>query len=96
MLHKDEVISVIIARIKRNKDKQFVRKELYRLLETIRLNYDLVSKHIPIIKDVQTTSFDNLLKYMVGKESADKLWDSRDEVMEAIKEINKLLKEENG
>lgn len=66
------------------------------MLETIRLNYDLVSKRIPIIKDVQTTSFDNLLKYMVGKELADKLWNSRDEVMEAIKEINKLLKEENG
>lgn len=93
-MHNSEIIPALIARIRQNNtDNVVIRSKLYNLLNDVTNKFDDVIKATPHIIDFQKMSNEEVLEHYlsVGSES---LWDSRELIMKAISEQNKLIKEE--
>lgn len=94
-MQNGEIIPMLIARIKQNNtDNMVIRSKLYSLLTDITNKFDEVIRAIPRIKDFQNMSNEQVLEHYYLSVGAESLWDSRELIMKAISEQNKLIKEE--
>lgn len=94
-MQNDEIIPMLIARIKQNNtDNMVIRSKLYSLLTDITNKFDEVIRAVPCIEDFQNMSNEQVLEHYYLSVGAESLWDSRGFIMKAISEHNKLIKEE--
>lgn len=94
-MHNSEIISALIARIRQNNtDNVVIRNKLYNLLNDVSKEYDKVIASCPHIVDFQNMSNEQVLEHYYLSVGAESLWDSRELIMKAIKEQNKLIREE--
>lgn len=94
-MQNGEIIPMLIARIKQNNtDNMVIRSKLYSLLTDITNKSDEVIRAVPRIEDFQNMSNEQVLEYYYLSVGAESLWDSRELIMKAISEQNKLIKEE--
>lgn len=94
-MQNDEIIPMLIARIKQNNtDNMIIRSKLYSLLTDITNKFDEVIRAVPRIKDFQNMSNEQVLEHYYLSVGAESLWDSRELIMKAISEQNKLIREE--
>lgn len=94
-MHNSEIIPALIARIRQNNtDNVVIRSKLYNLLNDVTNKFDDVIKATPHIIDFQKMSNKEVLEYYYLSVGAESLWDSRELIMKAIKEQNKLIREE--
>lgn len=94
-MQNGEIIPMLIARIKQNNtDNMVIRSKLYSLLTDITNKFDEVIRAVPRIKDFQNMSNEQVLEHYYLSVGAESLWDSRELIMKAISEQNKLIKEE--
>lgn len=94
-MQNDEIIPMLIARIKQNNtDNMVIRSKLYSLLTDITNKFDEVIRAAPCIEDFQNMSNEQVLEYYYLSVGAESLWDSRELIMKAISEHNKLIREE--
>ena len=94
-MQNDEIIPMLIARIKQNNtDNMVIRSKLYSLLTDITNKFDEVIRAVPRIEDFQNMSNDEVLEHYYLSVGSEALWDSRELIMKAISEQNKLIKEE--
>lgn len=94
-MQNDEIIPMLIARIKQNNiDNMVIRSKLYSLLTDITNKFDEVIRACPHIVDFQNMSNEQVLEHYYLSVGAESLWDSRELIMKAISEQNKLIKEE--
>lgn len=94
-MQNNEIIPMLIARIKQNNiDNMVIRSKLYSLLTDITNKFDEVIRAIPRIKDFQNMSNEQVLEHYYLSVGAESLWDSRELIMKAISEQNKLIREE--
>lgn len=94
-MHNDEIIPALIARIRQNNtDNVVIRSKLYNLLKDVTDKYGDVIKVKPRIIDFQNMSNEEVLEYYYLSVGSESLWDSRELIMKAISEQNKLIKEE--
>ena len=94
-MQNDEIIPMLIARIKQNNiDNMVIRSKLYSLLTDITNKFDDVIKATPHIIDFQKMSNKEVLEHYYLSVGSESLWDSRELIMKAIKEQNKLIREE--
>ena len=94
-MQNDEIIPMLIARIKQNNiDNMVIRSKLYSLLTDITNKFDEVIRAIPRIEDFQNMSNEQVLEHYYLSVGAESLWDSRELIMKAISEQNKLIREE--
>lgn len=94
-MQNDEIIPMLIARIKQNNtDNMVIRSKLYSLLTDITNKFDEVIRAVPRIEDFQNMSNEQVLEHYYLSVGAESLWDSRELIMKAISEHNKLIKEE--
>lgn len=94
-MQNDEIIPMLIARIKQNNtDNMIIRSKLYSLLTDITNKFDEVIRAVPLIEDFQNMSNEQVLEHYYLSVGAESLWDSRELIMKAISEQNKLIKEE--
>lgn len=96
MIHIEETISVLIARIKqKNNDKSVIKTKLYELLQDVTNEYNrLMSSH----DDTYTleTSNEVILKKLSIRVASEHIWEARNEVVQAIKDNQELIKKENN
>lgn len=94
-MHNSEIIPALIARIRQNNtDNVVIRSKLYSLLTDVTNKFDEVIRAVPRIKDFQNMSNEQVLEHYYLSVGAESLWDSRELIMKAISEQNKLIKEE--
>lgn len=94
-MQNDEIIPMLIARIKQNNtDNIVIRSKLYNLLNDVTNKFDDVIKATPHIIDFQKMSNKEVLEHYYLSVGSESLWDSREFIMKAISEQNKLIKEE--
>lgn len=94
-MQNGEIIPMLIARIKQNNtDNMVIRSKLYSLLTDITNKFDEVIRAVPRIKDFQNMSNEQVLEHYYLSVGAESLWDSRELIMKAISEHNKLIREE--
>lgn len=94
-MHNDEIIPALIARIRQNNtDNVVIRSKLYNLLKDVTDKYGDVIKVKPRIIDFQNMSNEEVLEHYYLSVGSESLWDSRELIMKAISEQNKLIKEE--
>lgn len=94
-MQNDEIIPMLIARIKQNNtDNMIIRSKLYSLLTDITNKFDEVIRAVPRIEDFQNMSNEQVLEHYYLSIGSEILWDSRELIMKAISEQNKLIKEE--
>lgn len=94
-MQNDEIIPMLIARIKQNNtDNMIIRSKLYSLLTDITNKFDEVIRDVPRIEDFQNMSNEQVLEHYYLSVGAESLWDSRELIMKAISEQNKLIREE--
>ena len=77
-----------------NTDNVIIRSKLYNLLNNVTSKFNDVTKATPHIVDFQNMSNDKVLEHYYLSIGAESLWDSRELIMKAISEQNKLIKEE--
>lgn len=93
-MHNDEIIPALIARIRQNNtDNVVIRSKLYNLLKDVTDKYGDVIKVKPCIIDFQNMSNEEVLEHYYLSVGSESLWDSRELIMKAISEQNKLIKE---
>lgn len=93
-MHNDEIIPALIARIRQNNtDNVVIRSKLYNLLKDVTDKYGDVIKVKPRIIDFQNMSNEEVLEHYYLSVGSESLWDSRELIMKAISEQNKLIKE---
>ena len=94
-MQNSEIIPALISRIRQNnRDNVIIRSKLYKLLNDVTNKFNDVIKTTPRIIDFQKMSNEEVLEHyylIIGSES---LWDSRELIMKAISEQNKLIREE--
>lgn len=94
-MENEKIVSFLIARIKQNNtDNMIIRSKLYSLLTDITNKFDEVIRAVPRIEDFQNMSNEQVLEHYYLSVGAESLWDSRELIMKAISEQNKLIKEE--
>lgn len=94
-MQNGEIIPMLIARIKQNNtDNMVIRSKLYSLLTDITNKFDEVIRAVPHIEDFQNMSNEQVLEHYYLSVGAESLWDSRELIMKAISEQNKLIREE--
>lgn len=94
-MQNGEIIPMLIARIKQNNtDNMVIRSKLYSLLTDITNKFDEVIRAVPPIEDFQNMSNEQVLEHYYLSVGAESLWDSRELIMKAISEHNKLIREE--
>lgn len=94
-MQNGEIILMLIARIKQNNtDNMVIRSKLYSLLTDITNKFDEVIRAVSRIEDFQNMSNEQVLEHYYLSVGAESLWDSRELIMKAIKEQNKLIREE--
>lgn len=94
-MQNGEIIPALIARIRQNNTNNIIiRDKLYSLLNSITNKFDDVIKNTPHLVDFQNMSNEQVLEHYYLSVSAESLWDSRELIMKAISEQNKLIKEE--
>lgn len=94
-MHNSEIIPALIARIRQNNtDNVIIRSKLYNLLNNVTSKFNDVTKATPHIVDFQNMSNDKVLEHYYLSIGAESPWDSRELIMKAISEQNKLIKEE--
>jgi hypothetical protein len=94
-MHNSEIIPALIARIRQNNtDNVIIRSKLYNLLNNVTSKFNDVTKATPHIVDFQNMSNDKVLEHYYLSVGAESLWDSRELIMKAIKEQNKLINED--
>lgn len=94
-MQNSEIIPALIARIRQNNtDNVIIRSKLYNLLNNVTSKFNDVTKATPHIVDFQNMSNDKVLEHYYLSIGAESLWDSRELIMKAISEQNKLIKEE--
>lgn len=94
-MQNDEIIPMLIARIKQNNtDNVVIRNKLYNLLNDVTNKFDNVIKATPHIVDFQKMSNEEVLEHYYLSVGSESLWDSRKLIINAINEQNKLIKEE--
>lgn len=94
-MQNGEIIPMLIARIKQNNtDNMVIRSKLYSLLTDITNKFDEVIRVVPRIEDFQNMSNEQVLEHYYLSVGAESLWDSRELIMKAISEHNKLIREE--
>lgn len=94
-MQNGEIIPMLIARIKQNNtDNMVIRSKLYSLLTDITNKFDEVIRAVPGIEDFQNMSNEQVLEHYYLSVGAESLWDSRELIMKAISEHNKLIREE--
>lgn len=94
-MQNGEIIPALIARIRQNNtDNVIIRSKLYNLLNNVTSKFNDVTKATPHIVDFQNMSNDKVLEHYYLSIGAENLWDSRELIMKAIFEQNKLIKEE--
>lgn len=94
-MQNGEIIPMLIARIKQNNtDNMVIRSKLYSLLTDIINKFDEVIRAVPRIEDFQNMSNEQVLEHYYLSVGAESLWDSRELIMKAISEQNKLIREE--
>lgn len=90
-----EIIPALIARIRQNNtDNVIIRSKLYNLLNNVTSKFNDVTKATPHIIDFQKMSNEEVLEHYYLSVSSESLWDSRELIIKAISEQNKLIKEE--
>lgn len=94
-MQNGEIIPALITRIRQNNtDNVVIRNKLYNLLNDVTNKFDNVIKAVPRIEDFQNMSNEQVLEHYYLSVGAESLWDSRELIMKAIKEQNKLIREE--
>lgn len=94
-MQNGEIIPMLIARIKQNNtDNMVIRSKLYSLLTDTTNKFDEVIRAVPRIEDFQNMSNEQVLEHYYLSVGAESLWDSRELIMKAISEQNKLIREE--
>lgn len=94
-MQNGEIIPMLIARIKQNNtDNIVIRSKLYSLLTDITNKFGEVIRAVPRIEDFQNMSNEQVLEHYYLSVGAESLWDSRELIMKAISEHNKLIREE--
>ena len=94
-MQNGEIIPMLIARIKQNNtDNMVIRSKLYNLLNDVTNKFDDVIKATPHIIDFQKMSNEEVLEHYYLSVGAESLWDSRELIMKAIREQNKLINED--
>lgn len=94
-MQNGEIIPALIARIRQNNtDNVIIRSKLYNLLNNVTSKFNDVTKATPHIVDFQNMSNDKVLEHYYLSVGSESLWDSRELIMKAISEQNKLIKEE--
>ena len=83
-MHNSEIIPALIARIRQNNtDNVVIRSKLYNLLNDVTRKFNEAMIACPHIVDFQNMSNEQVLEHY-----------SRELIMKAISEQNKLIKEE--
>lgn len=94
-MQNSEIIPALISRIRQNnRDNVVIRSKLYKLLNDVTNKFNDVIKTTPRIIDFQKMSNEQVLEHYYLSVGAESLWDSRELIMKAISEQNKLIKEE--
>lgn len=94
-MHNSEIILALIARIRQNNtDNVVIRSKLYNLLNDVVRKFDETMIACPHIIDFQNMSNEQVLEHYYLSVGAESLWDSRELIMKAISEQNKLIREE--
>lgn len=94
-MQNGEIIPALIARIRQNNTNNIIIcDKLYSLLNSITNKFDDVIKNTPHLVDFQNMSNEQVLEHYYLSVGAESLWDSRELIMKAISEQNKLIKEE--
>ena len=94
-MHNSEIIPALIARIRQNNtDNVVIRSKLYNLLNDVTRKFNEAMIACPRIIDFQNMSNEQVLEHYYLSVGAESLWDSRELIMKAISEHNKLIREE--
>lgn len=94
-MQNSEIIPALISRIRQNnRDNVVIRSKLYKLLNDVTNKFNDVIKTTPRIIDFQKMSNEEVLEYYCLSIGSESLWDSRELIMKAISEQNKLIREE--
>lgn len=94
-MDNSEIIPALIARIRQNNtDNVVIRSKLYNLLNDVTRKFNEAMITCPYIVDFQNMSNEQVLEHYYLSVGAESLWDSRELIMKAISEQNKLIKEE--
>lgn len=94
-MHNSEIIPALIARIRQNNtDNVVIRSKLYNLLNDVTRKFNEAMIACLHIVDFQNMSNEQVLEHYYLSVGAESLWDSRELIMKAISEQNKLIKEE--
>lgn len=94
-MHNSEIIPALIARIRQNNtDNVVIRSKLYNLLNDVTRKFNEAMIVCPHIVDFQNMSNEQVLEHYYLSVGAESLWDSRELIMKAISEHNKLIREE--
>ena len=94
-MQNSEIIPALISRIRQNnRDNVVIRSKLYKLLNDVTNKFNDVIKTTPRIIDFQKMSNEGVLEYYYLSIGSESLWDSRELIMKAISEQNKLIREE--
>lgn len=89
------MIPALISRIRQNnRDNVVIRSKLYKLLNDVTNKFNDVIKTTPRIIDFQKMSNEEVLEHYYLSIGSESLWDSRELIMKAISEQNKLIREE--
>lgn len=94
-MQNSEIIPALISRIRQNnRDNVVIRSKLYKLLNDVTDKFNDVIKTTPRIIDFQKMSNEEVLEHYYLSIGSESLWDSRELIMKAISEQNKLIREE--
>nr|DAX96328.1 MAG TPA: hypothetical protein [Crassvirales sp.] len=94
-MQNSEIIPALISRIRQNnRDNVVIRSKLYKLLNDVTNKFNDVIKTTPRIIDFQKMSNEEVLEHYYLSIGSESLWDSRELIMKAISEQNKLIREE--
>lgn len=94
-MQNSEIIPALISRIRQNnRDNVVIRSKLYKLLNDVTNKFNDVIKTTLRIIDFQKMSNEEVLEHYYLSIGSESLWDSRELIMKAISEQNKLIREE--
>lgn len=94
-MQNSEIIPALISRIRQNnRDNVVIRSKLYKLLNDVTNKFNDVIETTPRIIDFQKMSNEEVLEHYYLSIGSESLWDSRELIMKAISEQNKLIREE--
>lgn len=94
-MQNSEIIPALISRIRQNnRNNVVIRSKLYKLLNDVTNKFNDVIKTTPRIIDFQKMSNEEVLEHYYLSIGSESLWDSRELIMKAISEQNKLIREE--